>query len=112
MADERRARVWALVAGSAAARGAFVSAEDACEAAVTAAEAAGGWLSVMSDPARRVLAHATGPEAAELEELQFTLGEGPCPDALNSGSPVLVADLGEAGWRGRWPGFAVAGKLA
>jgi hypothetical protein len=72
----------------------------------------GGWLSVMSDPARRVLVHATGREAAELEELQFTLGEGPSTDAFRSGSPVLVADLGAAGWQERWPGFKVAGEVA
>jgi GAF domain/ANTAR domain len=72
----------------------------------------GGWLSVMSDPARRVLVHATGRQAAELEELQFTLGEGPSTDAFRSGSPVLVADLGAAGWQERWPGFTVAGEMA
>ena len=33
--------------------------------------------------------HATGRRAAGLEELQFTLGEGPCTDAFTSGSPVL-----------------------
>ena len=56
--------------------------------------------------------HATGRRAAELEELQFTLGEGPCADAFRSGSPVLVADLGAAGWPERWPGFTVTGVMA
>jgi hypothetical protein len=65
----------------------------------------------MSDPARRALVHATGRRAAELDELQFTLGEGPCADAFRSGSPVLVADLGAAGWRERWPGFTVTGGM-
>ena len=68
----------------------------------------GAWLTVMSDPARRVLAHATGGRAAELEELQFTAGEGPCVDAFTSGTPLLVADLGAAGWQARWPGFTIA----
>ncbi len=112
MADERRARLWGLTAQSAAARGARVSAGDACEAAVAAAAVNGGWLSVMSDPARRALVHATGRGAAELDKLQFTLGEGPCPDAFNSGRPVLIANLAEAGWRERWPAFSVAGELA
>jgi hypothetical protein len=112
MADDRRSRLWGLVAESAGARGAPVSAADACEAAAAAAGMDGAWLSVMSDPARRLLVHATGRRAAELEKLQFTLGEGPCTDAFRSGSPVLVADLGAAGWLERWPGFTVAGEMA
>jgi ANTAR domain len=66
----------------------------------------------MSDPARRELVHATDRRAAELDELQFTLGEGPCVDAFTAGSPVLVPDLGPAGWQARWPGFTVAGVNA
>ena len=108
MADGRRARLWGLVAERAGARAGPVSAEDACEVAAAVAEVNGGWLSVMSDPARRALVHATSRRAAELDELQFTLGEGPCTDAFRSGRPVLVADLGAAGWRERWPGFAIA----
>ena len=89
-----------------------MTAGDACAVAAAVAGVDGGWLSVMSDPARRALVHATGRLAAELEELQFMLGEGPSPDAFRSGSPVLVADLGAAGWPERWPGFAVAGMKA
>jgi ANTAR domain len=112
MADERRARVWGLVAASAGGRRAPVAAADACEVTAAVAAVDGAWLSVMSDPARWALVHATGSVAAELEDLQFTLGEGPGPDAFGSGSPTLVADLGAAGWRERWPAFAVAGELA
>jgi ANTAR domain len=72
----------------------------------------GAWLSVMSDPARRELVHATDRRAAELDELQFTLGEGPCVDTFTAGSPVLVPDLGPAGWQARWPGFTIAGVNA
>ncbi len=108
MADARRGRVWGLIAECARARGGPVSARDACEVAAAVAGADGAWLSVMSDPARRALVHATGARAAGLDELQFTLGEGPCVDAFTSGGPVLVADLGTAGWLVRWPGFAVA----
>jgi GAF domain-containing protein len=89
-----------------------VSAGDACEAAISLAGADGGWLSVMNDASRRALVHATDPRSAELEELQFTLGEGPGSDAFSSGSPVLVPDLGEGALRERWPGFAVAGLMA
>ena len=104
--------MWGLIAESAGRRGVPVSAADACEVAAAAGEVDGGWLSVMSDPARRALVHATGPRAAELDEQQFTLGEGPCVDAFSTGAPVPVADLGAPGWRARWPGFAVAGEQA
>jgi hypothetical protein len=100
------------MADYAGARGAPVSAGDACAAAVAAAGMDGGWLSVMSGAAGRALVHATGRRAAALDELQFTLGEGPSADAFRSGRPVLVADLGEVAWRARWPAFAVAGELA
>jgi len=110
--DPRRARVWGLVAERAGARRAAVSAADACEVAAAVAGVDGAWLTVMSDPARRVLVHATGALAAELEELQFTLGEGPCVDAFTFGSPMLAPDLEAPGWQARWPGFAAAGVEA
>ncbi|SER72709.1 ANTAR domain-containing protein [Lentzea xinjiangensis] len=44
--------------------------------------------------------------AVLLEELQYTLGEGPAVEAYRSGGPVLVSDLHAE--RARWPGFAVA----
>jgi GAF domain-containing protein/ANTAR domain-containing protein len=112
MADGRRTRLWGLVAERAGARAGPVSAGDACEVAAAVAEVDGGWLSVMSDPARRALVHATSRRAAEVDELQFTLGEGPCTDAFRWGRPVLVADLGAVGWRERWPGFTIAGVTA
>ena len=112
MADPRRVRLWGLVAERSGTQGGPVSAGHACEGAAAVAGVDGGWLSVMSDPARRALIHATGPQAAELEELQFTLGEGPCTDAFRSGTPVLVADLAAPGWWEWWPGFTPAGVAA
>jgi GAF domain-containing protein len=45
---------------------------------------------------------------AALEDLQFTIGQGPGLDAVASGAPVLVADVREHAVR--WPGF-VPGAL-
>ena len=45
----------------------------------------------------------TNAISALIEELQFTLGEGPCIDAFNLERPVLEPDL--AGPSQRWPGF-------
>jgi len=52
------------------------------------------------------LVHATDPVIAELDDLQFTLGEGPCVDAYRSGIPVLIPDLTGDEAMDRWPGFA------
>jgi hypothetical protein len=109
VAEAPGSRVWGLIAERAGAREAPVSARDACTVAAAVAGVDGAWLTVMSDPARRVLVHATGARAAALEDLQFALGEGPCVDAFTSGAPVLVPGLAEAGWQARWPGFSVAG---
>ncbi|GAB3277511.1 ANTAR domain-containing protein [Parasphingorhabdus pacifica] len=54
---------------------------------------------------RRGLVHATNEVSAGLEDLQLTVGEGPCLDAFTSGGPVLIADL--AGEITRWPGFTL-----
>ena len=47
----------------------------------------------------------SGPLAAQLEELQLTVGIGPCVDAFVWGNPVLVPDLADVR-DVRWPGFA------
>lgn len=50
---------------------------------------------------------ATDDVSARIEDLQFTLGEGPCVDAVRSGSPVMVGDLNQPGdiAVNRWPAF-------
>jgi hypothetical protein len=54
------------------------------------------------------LMFATDSHSEELEELQFTLGQGPAVDGADGAGPVLVADLSAAeAWR-RWPLFAPA----
>jgi hypothetical protein len=42
---------------------------------------------------------------AALEDLQFTMGVGPCKDAFQSGLPVHAPRL-DAGATARWPAFA------
>jgi hypothetical protein len=49
---------------------------------------------------------ASGDFSRRVDELQFTVGEGPCMDAVRTGEPVL-ADLGQPG-ESRWPAFASA----
>lgn len=63
-----------------------------------AADNYGGGTLAASDSASRVI-----------EELQFTLGEGPCIDAYASRSPILEPDLAGRGTR-RWPGYGLAAQ--
>jgi hypothetical protein len=53
-----------------------------------------------------VLAWGTGGVSAEVDHLQFTLGQGPGVDCAATGLPVLVPDL--AATRARWPAFVPA----
>lgn len=62
-------------------------------------------LAVMTDRGPGGMLAATDGPAAVLEDLQFTLGEGPCVDSARTGRPVLDADL-ELSGRRRWPRFA------
>ena len=66
-------------------------------------------LILMTDagPAGAVAA-SDGP-AGTMENLQFTLGEGPCVECSRTGWPVLQPDLARTG-PARWPGFT-AGAL-
>ncbi|WP_236791141.1 GAF and ANTAR domain-containing protein [Amycolatopsis sp. GM8] len=50
--------------------------------------------------------YVTGDRARVLTELQLTLGDGPGRDALDSGAPVLAADLTSDASARRWPMFA------
>ncbi|HEV7148638.1 MAG TPA: GAF and ANTAR domain-containing protein [Pedococcus sp.] len=52
---------------------------------------------------------ASSAASRELEELQFTLGEGPSIDAYTSRRPVLESDLPAHGMS-RWPGYASAAQ--
>lgn len=48
---------------------------------------------------------SSDPRSALVEELQFTLGEGPCVDAHEHGRPVSEPDLARPA-RVRWPAFS------
>jgi hypothetical protein len=63
---------------------------------------------MIGGPGLREPVFATDRRTEELEELQYTLGQGPYVDAAGLDGPVLVADLSAADSRGRWPMFAPA----
>lgn len=60
---------------------------------------------LMTDAGPAGTVAATDGPAETMEELQFTLGEGPCVDSSRTGRPVLQPDLARSGPT-RWPGFA------
>jgi GAF domain-containing protein/ANTAR domain-containing protein len=82
-----------------------------CAAAVALLSLSGAGLSLMVDGELRGTAGVSESGIAAVQELQLTLGEGPCVDAWRSMEPVLEADLAEPA-QARWPAFAQAGVQA
>jgi GAF domain/ANTAR domain len=81
--------------------------ERACMTAVDLLGATGAGISLMADEGGHGFAAASDAFSRQLEELQFTLGEGPCIDAFTTGRPVLVPDLSDGHGR-RWPMYVSA----
>ena len=79
-----------------------------CRACVDGLDVDGASISVLTATAARATLSATDATADLLEELQFTLNEGPCMEAAMSGSPVLVPDVNHSADMARWPVFAAA----
>ncbi len=65
----------------------------------------GASVSVMSGTDDRETLYASDDVVARIEDLQFSLGEGPCYEAFMTGRPVLVPDLATAAGLA-WPIFA------
>ncbi len=78
-----------------------------CTAAVRSLPAWGAGVSLMSGEGVRGVAAASDAASERIDELQFTLGEGPCIDAFRSRRPVLEPDMG-AGGSARWPAYGPA----
>lgn len=106
--DGRSARIQVLVAEQAARRGARVGVVDVCTAAVAALPVGGAGVSAMSRTAASHPLCSTDTISEQLEELQLTLGEGPCVDAFAHGSAVLTPDLLVGALPDRWSVFADA----
>jgi len=78
-----------------------------CQAAVTTLSASGAGVTVMTGDGVQGVSAASDSDSGRLEELQFTLGEGPCLEAYGSRRPVLVPNLAD-GALTRWPAYAPA----
>jgi hypothetical protein len=73
-----------------------------CRTATRELPASGVAISLLTQEGLWATVAASDTASKALEELQFTLGEGPCLDAFAAGRPILVSDLAQDGV-GRWP---------
>jgi hypothetical protein len=96
--------------GSAGGRGndsLFAGAGEICDTAMLGARADGAALAVLTPSARvRELVYATDTIAQQLDELQYTLGEGPGFDAYLDNSAQFHPELTDVAQTSRWPTFA------
>ncbi|MHB8464052.1 MAG: GAF and ANTAR domain-containing protein [Acidimicrobiales bacterium] len=81
------------------------SLEAICRGSVTLLDVSGAAVILMSEAESGSLTAAFGARVAEVEDLQFALGEGPCLDAYWTGAPIIEPDLLD-GPAERWPEFA------
>lgn len=111
--DARFKHIWALIEGEPVAAGDKPDVvgwlQRLCRAASTTLSASGVGISVMSGDGQPATVAASDAHSETIEDLQFTLGEGPCLEAYSTGRPVSAPDLAVAA-RLRWPGYAPAAQ--
>ncbi|WP_322750915.1 MULTISPECIES: GAF and ANTAR domain-containing protein [unclassified Frankia] len=106
--DRVRRTLHALVAGGSADGSAV---KRLCAGAVSVLPVDGAAISLLTGLDELGSVVASDAATARLGDIQFTIGEGPCWDAIRDGRPVLVGDLtGSTG--GRWPMFTAAALAA
>jgi hypothetical protein len=77
------------------------------ELCIDLAKVAGAGISLMTRAGNSGILYASDETASQVEDLQFTLGEGPCMEAFATGAAVFVADVTDPseGVVQRWPEF-------
>jgi hypothetical protein len=83
------------------------AADRLCEACVTLLDVDAAAISLVFDGANTGTLGSSGEFARVYDELQFTLGEGPCLESVSRRAPVLVTDLADGNDR-RWPVYGPA----
>jgi len=74
-----------------------------CTACVEVLSVTGAGITIMGgDQAGPIC--VSDPSVAALEDLQYTIGQGPCRDAFRTGLPVHAPRL-DSGAQARWPSF-------
>lgn len=100
MSDERLLRIIARLATA----DAVPPMRRFCEVGAEVSGTTGGGIMLVVDDVEHGWLGASDEVSARIEDLQATLGEGPCLDAYRGGHPVLEPDLGTRG-ASRWPAF-------
>ena len=91
---------------SAAGASVFTGISQLCETVVRLSGVDGAAIALLTRSSRvRDLVYATDATAQQIDELQFTLGEGPCLDAYHDHNNQLLPDLTNSAVNGRWPVF-------
>lgn len=75
-----------------------------CRACVDVLRVDGAALSLVFDGMNVGTLGVSDPFAATYDEVQFTVGEGPCLDSVGRREPVLVSDLADPA-DDRWPAY-------
>ncbi|MCH9728948.1 MAG: GAF and ANTAR domain-containing protein [Actinomycetia bacterium] len=83
------------------------AADRLCEACVTLLDMDAAAISLVFDGVNSGTLGSSGAHARIYDELQFTLGEGPCLESITRRAPVLVTDLANPTDR-RWPIYSPA----
>jgi hypothetical protein len=83
------------------------AADRLCDACVVLLEVDAAAISLVFDGAAAGTMGSSGEAARRYDELQFTLGEGPCLESVARRTPVLVIDLADTTDH-RWPAFGPA----
>lgn len=83
------------------------AADRLCEACIILLDIDAAAISIVFDGAATGTLGSSGAPARAYDELQFTLGEGPCLESVARRAPVLVVDLADPA-EARWPAFGPA----
>jgi hypothetical protein len=83
------------------------AADRLCEVCVSLLDVEAAAISLVYDGANIGTLGASGALGRVCDELQFTLGEGPCLDSVASRAAVMVMDLADPGEQ-RWPLYGPA----
>jgi len=86
-----------------------------CEVCADVAGMSGAGIMLMTERTPQGSVCSSNPVSALIEELQYTLGEGPCVDAYRLDRPVIEPDLGVPGtprWFAFTPPAVAAGARA
>jgi len=97
-------RFWTVLSG--VADGDRPSLATLCRGCVELLPVSGAAISLMDPTQSQSVASAFDGRARAIQDLEFTLGQGPAVDAFAQGRPVLVGDVRALGQR--WPQFSAA----